>query len=243
MPRTIWRVAWHSTSALPHVHSTVTITCESMQVDATGTTERQDKQVCHVSRALDPQTQRMVWFILFFSDFLLLPPLLPACRPRRCCSRVVLVCCSPRTLSHSHLFTRCFSTMPRVPSICIAVVALAMLFGVSSAFYLPGVAPQKYQANDTVPLHVNKLVSANTQIPFEYYSLNFCKPDTITVERDNLGQFLVGDRIENSLYEVGDGWHIHYSALHPTLTLLSFICLLIHTSGVYMCVRVCVCVV
>jgi transmembrane 9 superfamily protein 2/4 len=49
---------------------------------------------------------------------------------------------------------------------------------------------------------VNKLTSTKTQLPYEYYSLPFCKPDRIINMAENLGEVLRGDRIENSPYKV-----------------------------------------
>jgi transmembrane 9 superfamily protein 2/4 len=41
------------------------------------------------------------------------------------------------------------------------------------------------------------------QIPFDYYSLPFCKPEGgVVVAAENLGEFLTGDRIENSPYRI-----------------------------------------
>ena len=58
-------------------------------------------------------------------------------------------------------------------------------------------------ARAQIPMFVNKIWSAKTQLPFNYYSLPFCKPEKIETERENLGQILVGDRIQNSDYTVG----------------------------------------
>jgi hypothetical protein len=55
---------------------------------------------------------------------------------------------------------------------------------------------------DPLPVKVNKLTSIKTQLPYTYYSLPFCKPDTIVDSAENLGEVLRGDRIENSPYVV-----------------------------------------
>jgi transmembrane 9 superfamily protein 2/4 len=45
--------------------------------------------------------------------------------------------------------------------------------------------------------------STHTQLPYDYYSLKFCKPDEgVKPYSENLGEFLDGDRIENSAYEI-----------------------------------------
>jgi hypothetical protein len=59
--------------------------------------------------------------------------------------------------------------------------------------------PQK----DVIFLKVNKLSSIKTQLPYEYYSLPYCRPEKIIQSAENLGEVLRGDRIENSLYQVG----------------------------------------
>lgn len=58
---------------------------------------------------------------------------------------------------------------------------------------------------DKLNLKVNKLSSTKTQLPYEYYSIPYCRPDPIVPSAENLGEVLRGDRIENSPYEVSCG--------------------------------------
>ena len=51
---------------------------------------------------------------------------------------------------------------------------------------------------------MNKLSSAKTQLPYEYYSLPYCRPAKIISSAENLGEVLRGDRIVNSKYQVSD---------------------------------------
>ena len=51
-------------------------------------------------------------------------------------------------------------------------------------------------------LKMNKLSSAKTQLPYEYYSLPYCRPPQIISSAENLGEVLRGDRIVNSKYQV-----------------------------------------
>jgi len=74
-------------------------------------------------------------------------------------------------------------------------------------FYLPGVAPAEYDPGERIFLSVNKLTSVHTQLPYRYYDLPFCRPkkegtniDDIQDDRENLGEILLGDIIENSPY-------------------------------------------
>ncbi|XP_072963824.1 transmembrane 9 superfamily member 11-like [Typha angustifolia] len=70
------------------------------------------------------------------------------------------------------------------------------------SFYLPGSYPHKHLPNDPFFAKVNSLTSVETEIPFNYYSLPFClPPDGITQSAENLGELLMGDRIENSPYQ------------------------------------------
>ncbi|KAL2236911.1 transmembrane 9 superfamily member 8 [Sesamum indicum] len=80
-------------------------------------------------------------------------------------------------------------------TICILLFSHNVL-----SFYLPGVAPEDFQKGDLLNVKVNKLTSIKTQLPYSYYSLPFCRPNTIVDSRENLGEVLRGDRIENSAY-------------------------------------------
>ncbi len=74
---------------------------------------------------------------------------------------------------------------------------------INAMFYLPGVAPAEYSEAEEVALSVNQLTSVHTQMPMRYYDLPFCAPDSIVDDRENLGELLTGDFIENSPYIVG----------------------------------------
>ena len=80
----------------------------------------------------------------------------------------------------------------------------SLLFFVAGAsgFYLPGVAPREYADGDKVEIKVHKLSSPKTQLPYDYYSLPFCKPDEISRQAENLGEVMSGAIIQNSPYEL-----------------------------------------
>ena len=64
-----------------------------------------------------------------------------------------------------------------------------LLLTTCRAFYLPGVAPRTFRYGDKVELKVNKLTSVHTQIPYDYYSLKFCRPrGGIKQATENLGE-------------------------------------------------------
>ena len=85
------------------------------------------------------------------------------------------------------------------------LLALCGLLSPACGFYLPGVAPKEYQSGEVVKLQVNKLTSTKTQLPYEYYMLPFCRPDTLETVAENLGEVLRGDKIMNSNYELKMG--------------------------------------
>ncbi|KAI5673116.1 hypothetical protein M9H77_13480 [Catharanthus roseus] len=82
----------------------------------------------------------------------------------------------------------------------LILVGIAILLCIHNAycFYLPGVAPEDFHTGDLLNVKVNKLTSIKTQLPYSYYSLPYCRPETIVDSRENLGEVLRGDRIENS---------------------------------------------
>lgn len=83
-----------------------------------------------------------------------------------------------------------------------AVIALSTLVSVATGYYLPGVSPHSYETGDDVDLYVSKLTSTQTQMPYEYYTLPYCKPKKAGLQKENIGEYLSGDRIENSMYQL-----------------------------------------
>ncbi|PRW59585.1 transmembrane 9 superfamily member 7 [Chlorella sorokiniana] len=84
----------------------------------------------------------------------------------------------------------------------VALLALLAVLGGqgAAAFYLPGVAPQDFKKGDPITFKVNKLMSVKN-LPYQFYSLPYCRPDKVVSSAENLGEVLRGDRIENSLYD------------------------------------------
>ncbi|KAL5972317.1 Transmembrane 9 superfamily member 12 [Asimina triloba] len=72
---------------------------------------------------------------------------------------------------------------------------------VCSGFYLPGSYMHTYSQNEEIYAKVNSLTSIETELPFSYYSLPYCRPDGgIKKSAENLGELLMGDQIDNSPY-------------------------------------------
>eukprot|EP00927_Polykrikos_kofoidii_P007561 TRINITY_DN1310_c0_g2_i1.p1 TRINITY_DN1310_c0_g2~~TRINITY_DN1310_c0_g2_i1.p1 ORF type:complete len:627 (-),score=58.61 TRINITY_DN1310_c0_g2_i1:41-1897(-) len=82
------------------------------------------------------------------------------------------------------------------------LLAFLVAFRDVSAVYLPGMSPAEYAEGATVPLKVNKLTSAKTQVPYAYHSMPFCSRRVDTVYKESLGETLMGDKIEVSPYDV-----------------------------------------
>lgn len=69
-------------------------------------------------------------------------------------------------------------------------------------FYIPGVAPKEYADGDVVDVKAVKMTSTRQFLPFEYYSLPFCRPEKLVYRKENLGEVLRGDRITNTPYAI-----------------------------------------
>lgn len=83
-----------------------------------------------------------------------------------------------------------------------AFSALLAAAGVEG-FYLPGVLPTQFKEGDEVAVKVNSMTSVETLMPYNYYDLPFCKPDGgVKESAENLGEYLTGDRIENTGYKL-----------------------------------------
>ncbi|XP_018498902.1 transmembrane 9 superfamily member 11 [Pyrus x bretschneideri] len=83
----------------------------------------------------------------------------------------------------------------------IWVFTILLIFESGYGFYLPGSYPHKYLVGDNLGVKVNSLTSIDTELPYSYYSLPFCQPpDGVKDSAENLGEFLMGDRIESSPY-------------------------------------------
>lgn len=87
--------------------------------------------------------------------------------------------------------------------LAIVAAVLILLPQPGHAFYLPGVSPQSFEEGQAVKLKVNKMTSSKTLLPIDYYRMPFCQPDGgAEMDNENLGEFLSGDRIESSPYEL-----------------------------------------
>ncbi|XP_014204071.1 transmembrane 9 superfamily member 4 [Copidosoma floridanum] len=88
-----------------------------------------------------------------------------------------------------------------------AVLALIMFLVEVHGFYVPGVAPVEFKRGQNIDVKAVKMTSTRAQLPYEYYSLEFCKPKkgTLKYKSENLGEILRGDRIVNTPYIVAMG--------------------------------------
>ncbi|GIL84591.1 hypothetical protein Vretimale_14585 [Volvox reticuliferus] len=83
-----------------------------------------------------------------------------------------------------------------------ATMVLALLRAIC-AYYVPGTYPAEFKVGEVLEVHASSLTSFDTELPFDYYSVPFCKPAE-GVKRiantANPGTILEGIRIENSPY-------------------------------------------
>jgi transmembrane 9 superfamily protein 2/4 len=80
------------------------------------------------------------------------------------------------------------------------LITFISLISVTHSSYLPGTNPKGYKKDDKIKLFVNNLESTLTQLPFEYYYLNFCPPESLIKADENLAEHLAGELIENTPY-------------------------------------------
>ncbi|XP_062107068.1 transmembrane 9 superfamily member 12 [Humulus lupulus] len=93
------------------------------------------------------------------------------------------------------------SSSMRSPSIRRAFLVLVFFAHACNGFYLPGSYMHTYSKQDEIFAKVNSLTSIETELPFSYYSLPYCKPrGGIKKSAENLGELLMGDQIDNSPY-------------------------------------------
>eukprot|EP01117_Protostelium_nocturnum_P020109 TRINITY_DN88_c0_g2_i1.p1 TRINITY_DN88_c0_g2~~TRINITY_DN88_c0_g2_i1.p1 ORF type:complete len:630 (+),score=205.75 TRINITY_DN88_c0_g2_i1:39-1892(+) len=84
-----------------------------------------------------------------------------------------------------------------------ASILLCLSFISISLAFFPGSAPHNFKDGERVELKMNKLTSINTQLPFEYYSLPFCREkEGFKKDPENIGELLLGDRVESSPYDL-----------------------------------------
>lgn len=81
---------------------------------------------------------------------------------------------------------------------------ISTIYPTTLGFYVPGVAPVEFTKGQIIDVKAVKMTSTRTQLPYEYYSLQFCLPKngTLSYKSENLGEVLRGDRIVNTPYEV-----------------------------------------
>jgi len=77
---------------------------------------------------------------------------------------------------------------------------LSIFIGLVTSF-LPGLDHNYYKEGEIVEVKTRSLVSSK-DLPFDYYSLKFCRPDPLVSAIRNIGEILFGDNIENSLYQI-----------------------------------------
>lgn len=88
-----------------------------------------------------------------------------------------------------------------------AMIAVLLVLAISGSegYYLPGTYPEEFEKGKTLQMEVNSLVSSDTELPYDYYSMPFCKPPEGVKKSSgsiNPGTILLGIRIENSPYKI-----------------------------------------
>eukprot|EP00127_Corallochytrium_limacisporum_P000213 Clim_evm30s7 gene=Clim_evmTU30s7 len=84
---------------------------------------------------------------------------------------------------------------------CIALL-LAFVSCTEAFIMMPGVRPREFDDGQKVILQAVKMTSTKTQLPYDYYYLNFCEPENLKYSSESLGEVLLGDRIANLPHEL-----------------------------------------
>ena len=84
----------------------------------------------------------------------------------------------------------------------------------------------------------NKITSTKTQLPYEFYYLDYYKTTQIVNSAKNLGEVLCGDRIENSPYAVSIFMGYIFFAFPFNLTLVCLVIFLYGSKSISACVSV-----
>ncbi|CAK9304798.1 unnamed protein product [Gordionus sp. m RMFG-2023] len=73
-----------------------------------------------------------------------------------------------------------------------------------NSYYVPQTAPNIFQVGQDVPVTVSTINSIKTFLPYDYYSLSFCKPadGQIKYSKENLGELIIGGKIVNTPYKI-----------------------------------------
>lgn len=94
----------------------------------------------------------------------------------------------------------------KLERICVlSVVAICLGSLGVEAFYFPGTYPNELKKGAKIQVQVNSLKSFETELPYEYYTMPFCRPAEGIKRIANManpGTILEGLRIENSPYEL-----------------------------------------
>ncbi|CAI5516232.1 unnamed protein product [Closterium sp. Naga37s-1] len=94
------------------------------------------------------------------------------------------------------------SSVGRIAALACVLLSASLLAAPTHSFYLPGMYPKAHAPNSVINVKVNSLTSNETGLPFNFYSLPFCRPEEGIQKLDeNFGEVLVGDMIENSPYK------------------------------------------
>jgi transmembrane 9 superfamily protein 2/4 len=89
-------------------------------------------------------------------------------------------------------------------SIATLLILTAILANPAKASNLFGVMPSTYGKGQNITIYTGRLNSIKTLLPFDYYSLDFCRPDKQDLHYDqaNMGERLTGNSRVNTLYKV-----------------------------------------
>lgn len=82
-----------------------------------------------------------------------------------------------------------------------ALVLVALVTYVDAFVYIPNAVARTFPDGSLLNVTVNSLRSIATLVPYDYYHLPFCTPKSWVTLGESIGQILVGDAMQTSLYQ------------------------------------------
>ncbi|CAD8178519.1 unnamed protein product [Paramecium octaurelia] len=79
---------------------------------------------------------------------------------------------------------------------------LLSMICVISAFDLPGIQQKVYSEGEQIPVLINEMTSDSTQLPYDYYDLDICKPESTENQNQNIGSMILGTLTQQSKYQI-----------------------------------------
>ncbi|CAD8197586.1 unnamed protein product [Paramecium octaurelia] len=83
----------------------------------------------------------------------------------------------------------------------MSILLLSMICAIYT-FDLPGIRQRTYSEGQYIPVLINEMTSESTQLPYDYYDLDICKPQSTENQNQNIGSMILGTLSQQSKYYI-----------------------------------------